>query len=527
LSRPFTDIDGEELDALIARVTEAKDNNLALSPEDCQLLLDALTTLASMQDNLAAHGTTIHKLRKLLGIERSSEKHSDLADEKPPKASKKNRKKSPDDDFAQVKPAVVHHPLPDMKKGDTCPECLVGKVYKTEPGNFLRITGQSPFTPEQHVMERLRCNTCGAYFTAPLPEDVLKDGSATQKYGYTARSLIAIHKFFAGLPFYRQGSMQKLMGVKLTASTSLDQVGYVCDDIHPVYQYLFGMAGDAVHYYLDDTTNRILDQKPIEKKCRNSNKTRLRTGVYTSGVIATTAEGRNIVLFETNIGHAGEFIDSLLINRAAASGVPLIMSDALTSNKPTVMKAIQSLCNGHARRQYVDVISHFPEEVEHILARYGEIWTNEHNVVDLGLSPTERLAYHKHHSLPIMAEIKAWGETHRTNQTVEPNSGLGKAIAYFHNHYASLTCFCEVEGAKLDNNEMERELKIVVRDRKNAMFHKTLHGATIGDVITSMIATAARAGVNVFEYFTVLQQNKEKVRANPENYLPWNYLENS
>jgi transposase len=69
-------------------------------------------------------------------------------------------------------------------------------------------------------------------------------------------------------------------------------------------------------------------------------------------------------------------------------------------------------------------------------------------------------------------------------------------------------------------------LKIIVRDRKNAMFHKTLFGATVQDVLTSMIATAAEAGMNVFEYFTALQQNKSQVKASPENYLPWNYLDN-
>ena len=61
MNKPFIDIDGKALEALIARITEAKENNLALSPEDCQLMLDALTTLVSMQDSLAAHGTTIHK----------------------------------------------------------------------------------------------------------------------------------------------------------------------------------------------------------------------------------------------------------------------------------------------------------------------------------------------------------------------------------------------------------------------------------------------------------------------------------
>ena len=308
MRRPFTDIDGKALEALIARVTEAKENNLALSPEDCQLLLDALTTLMGMQDSLSSHGVTIHKLRKLLGIEKSAEKQCDLVN-KPNTTKKTSSKKSKTDaDFSQVKPNVVFHQLEDLKKGDNCPECLTGKLYKTEPGNFLRITGQSPFTPEQHVMEKLRCNACGAYFTAPLSEEVMKDGTPTQKYGYSARSLMAIYKYFAGVPFYRQGSIQKLLGVKVTASTTFDQVEYVCNDIYPVFKHLFDLASDAHHYYLDDTTNRILDQKPIEKKCRNSDKTRMRSGIYTSGVIATTSGGHNIVLFETNIGARHEVV---------------------------------------------------------------------------------------------------------------------------------------------------------------------------------------------------------------------------
>jgi hypothetical protein len=80
---------------------------------------------------------------------------------------------------------------------------------------------------------------------------------------------------------------------------------------------------------------------------------------------------------------------------------------------------------------------------------------------------------------------------------------------------------------KIDNNRIEAMLKIVVRDRKNAMFHKTLLGATIGDVITCVIATAIEAGINVFDYFSTLQRISEQVKANPQNYLPWNYLDNS
>jgi hypothetical protein len=528
VSKPFTDIDGKALEALITRVSEAKENNLALSPDDCQLLLDALVTLASMQDRLANHDVTVHKLRKLLGIEKSSEHLSQLLKSKKSPKKKRNKNKANDDEaFTPVKPDVVIHPLDDVSKGDVCGDCQSGKVYKTDPGSFLRITGHSPFTPEQHVMERFRCNACGAYTTASLPDKVLSDGNSHQKYGYSARALMAIYNYFAGLPFYRQCSIQKLLGVKISASTVFDQVELVCNDIYPVFQTLFNLAANAAHYYIDDTTNRILDAKPIEKAVRGSDRTQLRSGVYTSGVMATTKDNRSIVLFETNIGHAGEFIDSILHKRAKGCAKPIIMSDALASNRPSQCDATISLCNSHARRQFVDVISHFPDEVEHVLSRYGEIWGNDQHTKTQEHTACERLAYHQLHSLPIMDEIKCWSEQRLANGDIEENSSLGKAVKYFIKHFDGLTYFCKVEGAKIDNNQIEAMLKIVVRDRKNAMFHKTLLGATIGDVITSVIATASESGINVFDYFTTLQRDSEQVRANPENYLPWNYLDNS
>ena len=263
-----------------------------------------------------------------------------------------------------------------------------------------------------------------------------------------------------------------------------------------------------MHYAIDDITHHILDAKPIEKKVRNSDKTQLRSGVYTSGVIATTKHNQHIVLFETNIGHAGEWIDSILDKRSASIAPPIIMSDALARNRPTVTKTMTLLCHSHARRQFVDVINHFPEEVAHILTRYGEIWSHNHYIAQQQMSLSERLEYHRTHSLPVMAEIKLWGENHLADETVEANSGLGKAIRYFIKHYEGLCLFCQEESAKLDNNAIEVMLKIVVRDRKNAMFHKTLLGATIGDVITSMIATGSEAGVNVMDYFTLLQREQ-------------------
>lgn len=527
MTKTFNDLEPKAFDALIRRVTDAKEHDLALSSDDCQLLLDALLTLASMQERLGNKDITISKLRKLTGIVASSETlTSQLGRSSSAKEQKKSRQKKPKTQKSKLKPEVKHHLLDELSKGDQCPECETGKLYKYEPATLLRIAGQSPFVPVQHVMERLRCNTCGVYFTASAADEVLADGVSHQKYGYSARSLMGISKYYAGSPFYRQGSLQELLGVSISASTIFDQTEHLSNHLYPVFKRLFHHAADAKHYYMDDTTHRILDQKPIMKKQRKGNKERLRSGVYTSGVLATSVDEHPIILFETNIGHAGEFIDSILSQRARNRPPPLIMSDALTSNRPTVVKSKQSLCNAHGRRQFYDVLSHFTDEVEEVLCLYGQIWVLDDESVERNHTAAERLKYHQKHSLPIMARIKMWGAAHLQNKTVEENSGLGKAIRYFNKHYDGLTSFCKIDGAQLDNNRMEAQLKLVVRDRKNAMFHKTLSGAAIGDVITSMIATASHANINVFEYFNWLQRENEKVVVEPECYLPWNFEKN-
>lgn len=530
MAQDFTDIDSEALDGLIQRVQEAKEHDLALSAEDCHILLKALKTLAALQERLSDNDITLHKLRKLVGMVRSSETMDTLLGQKNKKNKNRGQKRPKPKNTqpnASVKPKVTQHKLDGLNKGDTCPECEQGKLYKYEPATLLRITGQSPFIPKQHVMERLRCNTCGAYFTAKLPEEVTEDGEPGQKYGYSARSLMALYKFFAGAPYYRQESIQALMGVKLTASTVFDQTELLANSLQPVYNQLKVFAANAEHYYLDDTSNRILDKVPIEKPRRNNTQMRERSGVYSSGIVASLKGGRNIVLYQTNIGHAGEFIDELLSERGKTLAPPILMSDALSSNRPSMGYEVEHcLCNSHGRRQFAEVLNQFPEEVEQVLEWYGAIWRHDDEATTLGLTAEQRLAWHKKLSLPVMEQIRDWGKAELESGHIEENSSLGKAISYFTKHYEGLTAFCRVEGAKLDNNRVEQALKLVARNRKNAMFHKTQAGADIADVIMAMIATSAEAGVNVLDYFNTVQRMQSEVKARPQDFLPWNYPSN-
>lgn len=122
-----------------------------------------------------------------------------------------------------------------------------------------------------------------------------------------------------------------------------------------------------------------------------------------------------------------------------------------------------------------------------------------------------------------MLEYKKYIEELLIKNKIEPNSSFGAAINYSLNHWEKLIRFLSVPGAPIDNNEAERKLKIPIRTRKNSLFYFNLHGALIGSILMSIIATCLAAGVNAIKYLTALQENRGEVLKSPEAWLPWNY----
>lgn len=514
------EIDYESLQALIARVEHAIEHELALEAEDLRLLLNAIHTLMTVQSKLEEKDVTLTKLRKLLGMVKSSEKRSS---EDKATSKKNSKKKSPRKPKAKNTPAKVeHHKLEGVKKGDPCPECPKGKLSKHEPATLLRVTGNASLEAVKHIVEKLQCTLCDYVISAPIPEEVLKDGDAKQQYGYSARSVMAIHKHFSGIPYYHQGTLNDLFGWSVTASSIFDQCEYVANDSNPIFRALKHQAGNADVIYIDDTGNRILDSKPQELPKRNGSGTQLRSGIYTSGLIAITKTGKKIHLYNTNLGHAGEFLDEILRLRDSSLPPPIIMSDALSRNIPTVTaNATIALCNSHGRRLFHEVEDNYPQQVKTILDLYGKIWMYNTKSTTLMHSHEERLAYHQENSLPLMAAIKIECDSYLESTSVEEHGGLGKACKYFLKHYDGLTQFCKVAGAPVDNNLMEEGLKIKIRSRKTSHFYKTQVGADVANILTSIIATAYRNDINPFYYLNSLQRNSELVKADPASWLPW------
>jgi hypothetical protein len=81
----------------------------------------------------------------------------------------------------------------------------------------------------------------------------------------------------------------------------------------------------------------------------------------------------------------------------------------------------------------------------------------------------------------------------------------------------------EIAGAPIDNNLVERALKLFIRQRKNSLFYKTEHSAYIASALTSLIVTCLHAGVNALEYLVALQEHRAEVFAESSAWLPWSY----
>lgn len=503
----------EEIDALIERLKEADEHGLAIEKEDLQLIIKILLSFT--------HDQTVsnHRLKKLAGLVSKSEQLKDLL----PGSVSRNRNRQSREKKEKVEPKLISHEHQELKKGDDCPDCQLGKLKKDPPAILIRIRGELPLQSEKHLREKFRCNACGEYYTADLPEEVKKDGKDGQMYGYSARAVLAINRYFAGLPLYRQENIAEIFGENISASTIYDQVSKVAESLRPVWLKLIDLAGKEGNLFqFDDTRNKILDSKPELRPNRRTKKLKERKGIFTSGMYVETKFGKKIILYRTNIGHSGEWLDEVLQTRANDSPPPLLMSDAATWNRPSVIENYHStLCNAHARREFAELIDVYPDQVNWVLDKYALIWQNNTEVKNL--NSKERLKFHKDNSLPVMEEIKFWCEDLLASEDFESNSSLGKAVRYFLKNYDALIGFCQYEEALIDNNRMEALLKMVIRGRKNSYFFKTQNGADVADIITSVINTCHQDHKQVFDYFVELQRNSELVKSSPEDWLPWSY----
>ncbi len=403
----------------------------------------------------------------------------------------------------------------ELAVGERCPACGRGRLYRLPPGVELRLDGHALLAAVRYELEKFRCSACGQIFTASLPVE-----AGAEKYSARARAVVVLARYYLGVPWYRLESFQALVGVPVPDATQWDQVEQVGNCVYPLFKHLERLAAQGEIIYQDDTSARLLSL--IKENQQAQDAARARTGMYTTALIAQVG-ARRICLYYTGRQHAGENLDALLAQREPQGEKPLVMSDALASNSTAEERLIRCHCLAHGLRKFSELEEVFPAESAVVVDALKLVFEHDEEARGCALSAQARLAYHQTYSGPILTRLKTWLEQQTSEHRVEPNSSLGKAIAYLLGHWESLTRFLTVPDAPLDNNTAERALKLCIRQRKNSLFYATEHSAYIASLLTSVIATCLQAGVNALDYLVAVQEHRHEVFANPGAWLPWNY----
>jgi hypothetical protein len=411
----------------------------------------------------------------------------------------------------------------ELAVGERCPACGRGSLYRLPPGVEMRLDGNALLSAVRYELEKVRCSACGQIFTASMPA-----GAGTEKYTARARAVLALARYYLGLPWHRLEGFQALVGVPVPDATQWDQGEIVGDCTHPVFKYLEQLAAQGEVIFQDDTPGRVLalieenQNAAAQARAQGKAKVAERTGMQTTALIVQVGE-RRICLYYTGRRHAGENLDALLTKRDPGREKPLVMSDALRSNHAEEASLIRCHCLAHGRRKFTELAEDFPAESAMVVNALKLVYDHEDEAREKQLRAEERLGYHQTYSAPVFTTLKTWLEQQTTERLVEPNSSLGKAIAYLLDHWDTLTRVLKEPGAPLDNNVAERALKLCIRQRKNSLFYATEHSAYIASVLTSVIATCVQAGINALDYLVAVQEHRQEVFTNPSAWLPWNY----
>ena len=254
-------------------------------------MLEAMDALISLDKIVGMKETTILRLRKIFNkkIEKApAQTKSD--DPNSPHHRGNNNGKNGKKDYPTA--PRVFHTHESLKVGTICPECGKGSLSKYEPGIYIRITGSALLRAIVHETEKFRCNACLEILEANFEE------KNAPKYDEGAHAIIAMLKYGASVPFYRLEKIQKHLHTPMPASTQWDLMENLGNHLYPIWRSLLKSAAEGNKFFIDDSKAKVLT---LLKE--NKHQSLERKGIYTTGLINETEEGK-IVLYLTGRRHA-------------------------------------------------------------------------------------------------------------------------------------------------------------------------------------------------------------------------------
>lgn len=353
------------------------------------------------------------------------------------------------------------------------------------------------------------CRACEEVVVqAPAPPRLIEGGIPTEDT--VAHVLVA--KYADHLPLYRQAQIYGRQGVPLDRSTLADWVGKAAFLLKPVHERLFERLKASEKLFADETTAPVLDPGRGRTKTgqlfAHARDERPWGGTEPPGVAYLYAPDRKA---EQPIRHLAGFAGTLQVDGYAGY-------KALASRGEVNL----AFCWAHVRRKFFELAHAGPSPIAtEALARIAELYKVEGEV--RGRSAEERREVRQAKSLPVAKALEPW--LREKLALISQKSKLAEAIRYALSRWDGLCRFLDDGRIEIDSNVVERAIRPLALNRKNALFAGSDGGGEHWATIASLVETCKLNGVDPQAYLADVISRI--VAGHPQSQidelLPWAY----
>jgi transposase len=353
------------------------------------------------------------------------------------------------------------------------------------------------------------CRSCeDGVVQAPAPARLIEGGLPTE----ATIAQVLVSKYADHLPLYRQAQIYARQGIDLDRSTLADWVGQAAWHLRPLHARLLGKLRQRSKLFADETTMPVLDPGRGRTKTGQlwayAADDRPWGGADPPGVVYVYAPDRKA---ERPIAHLDGFKGILQVDGYAGYRKLAERCDVQLA-----------FCWSHMRRNFYELATPGPAPIaSEALERIAEFYAIEKDIHCR--SAEERRLIRQQKSQPLANAFEQWLRAKLA--LISQKGKLAEAIRYALSRWEGLTRFIDDGRIELDNNAVERSIRPIALNRKNALFAGSDGGAEHWAAIASLIETCKLNDVDPLKYLTDVITRIADGHPNSEidQLLPWAY----
>jgi transposase len=354
------------------------------------------------------------------------------------------------------------------------------------------------------------CRACeDVVVQAPAPARLIEGGLPTE----ATVAQVLVSKYADHLPLYRQAQIYARQGINLDRSTLADWVGRAAWHLRPVHERLLEKLKASPKLFADETTAPVLD--PGRGKTKTGQ-------LWAYARDDRPWGGATRPASPMSMRRTARPSDRSPIWRAS-SRHPAGRWLWRLSRAGRQERRHARLLLGHVRRRFYELAAPGPAPIaSEALTRIAELYRIEDEI--RGRSAEERTR--RPPGAQPADRRRARAVAARKARLISQKTKLAEAIRYTLSRWEGLTRFLDDGRIEIDNNTVERSIRPIALNRKNALFAGSDGGAEHWAVVASLIETCKLNGVEPLGYLADVLTRIVNGHPNSQidDLLPWAYI---